>query len=215
MREERTCGSGHEPFCTVLLDVSESTGITKRQFTEGELVLLTGKIGSTGIIFIFLTTLVLGQGVPLTSAVSAFNKEGVTVFVIKNEIKKVQETLHGKGYYGGEVDGVIGLRTRASLRAYQKAENLPTTGQVDTRTAAGLGVRPESTWGDSKGDGWQVGHSSDIVVGDFKGGKPSAGIRWAEGSRHARKEVAKATVMEHARESGSNKQQAANEKHDR
>jgi hypothetical protein len=178
-------------------------------------VLLTSKIGSTGIVFTFLTTVVLGQGIPLSSAVSAFKKEGGPVFVIKNEIKKVQETLHGKGYYGGEVDGVIGLRTRASLRAYQKAENLPTTGRVDTRTAAGLGVRPESTWRDSKGDEWQVGHSSDIVVGDFKGGKPSAGIRWAEGSRHTRKEVARATAMDHARESGSNKQQAPNEKHDR
>lgn len=155
------------------------------------------------------------QGIPLSSVVSVLNKEGVPVFVVKNEIKKLQETLHGRGYYLGEVDGVIGLRTRASLRAYQKAENLPTSGQVDTRTAAGLGVRPESTWGDSEGDGWQVGHSSDIVVVDSKGGKPSAGIRWAEGSRHARKEVARARVMEHAREIGSNKQQAPNEKDDR
>src|ERR1035438_6985918 len=146
---------------------------------EGELMLLTSKIGWAGIIFTFLTTVVLAQGIPLSSAVSTFNKEGVTVFVIKDEIKKVQETLHGKGYYGGEVDGAIGLRTRASLRAYQKAENLPTTGQLDARTAAGLGVRPESTWGNSKNsksDGRQVGHSSDIVVGDFRGGKPSAGI---------------------------------------
>jgi peptidoglycan hydrolase-like protein with peptidoglycan-binding domain len=178
-------------------------------------MLLTSKIGWAGLIFTFLTTVVLGQGILPSSVVSAFNKEGVPVFVIKNEIKKVQETLHGGGYYEGEVDGVIGLRTRASLCAYQKAENLPTSGQIDTLTAARLGVRPESTWGNSKSDGRQVGHSSDIVVGDFKGGKPSAGIRWAEGSRHARKEVARSNVMEHARESGSNKQHAQNEKHDR
>lgn len=120
-------------------------------------MLLTSKLGSTGITFIFLTTVVLGQGVPLTSAVSVFNKDRVTVFVIKNEIKKMQETLQGRGYYGGEVDGIIGLRTRASLRAYQKAENLPTTGQVDTRTAAGLGVRPESTWRIPKVTGGRLG----------------------------------------------------------
>lgn len=42
----------------------------------------------------------------------------------------MQGTLHGRGYYGGEVDGVIGPRTRASLRAYQKAESLPTTGRL-------------------------------------------------------------------------------------
>jgi hypothetical protein len=210
------CSSRHEPFCTVLFEqVSESTGITKRQFTEGKLMLLTSKIGLAGTIFAFLTTVVLAQGIPLSSAVSAFNQERVTVFVIKDEIKKVQGTLHGRGYYGGEVDGVIGLRTRASLRAYQKAENLPATGQLDTRTAAGLGVRPESTWGNSKSDEQEVGHSSDIVVGDSKGGKPSAGIRRTEGSRHARKELARATVMEHARENHANEQQAPNEKHDR
>jgi peptidoglycan hydrolase-like protein with peptidoglycan-binding domain len=61
----------------------------------------------------------------------------------------------------------FGLRTRASIRAYQKAENLPITGQVDAHTAAGFGVRPESTWGTSPSGGREVGHRN----------KPSAGIR--------------------------------------
>jgi len=156
----------------------------------------------------------LGQHFPPSPAASNSNKEGVTVFVIKNEIKKVQEALRGKGHYGGKVDGVFGLRTRASIRAYQKAENLPITGQVDTRTAAGLGVRPESTWDISQRVGRQLGHSSDIVVGEFNRDKPSAGIRHAEGrpSQSARKELSRATAIGDNR--GANNQQAANEEDD-
>src|ERR1017187_3616847 len=104
---------------------------------------LATKIGWAGIAFALLTTGMLRQGFPRSPAGSDSNKQEVSVFVIKNELKKVQETLRGKGYYGGKVDGVFGLRTRASIRAYQKAENLPVTGQLDTQTAGKLGVRPE------------------------------------------------------------------------
>ncbi len=179
-------------------------------------MLLASKIGWAGIALTLLTTGMLGQGFPRSPAGSDSNREGVAVFVTKNEIKKVQETLRGKGYYGGKVDGVFGLRTRASIRAYQKAENLPITGQVDTRTAAGLGVRPELSWDNSQSAGWQVRHSSDIVAGKLNRDKPSAGIRRAEGrpSKTARKEVSRATAMEDNRVGGANQQQAENEEHD-
>jgi peptidoglycan hydrolase-like protein with peptidoglycan-binding domain len=94
----------------------------------------------------------------------------------------VQDTLRDKGHYRGKIDGVLGLRTRASIRAYQKAENLPVTGQVDTRTASGLGVRPESTWGDPQSTRQEVGRSGDGPGGEIKRDKPSASIKWAKGS---------------------------------
>jgi hypothetical protein len=56
---------------------------------------------------------------------------------------KVQETLRNKGHYRSKVDGVFGLRTGAGIRAYQRAESLPVTGQLDTQTAGKFGVRPE------------------------------------------------------------------------
>ncbi len=179
-------------------------------------MLLASKIVWAGIALTLLTTGMLGQDFPGRPAGSDSNKQGVAVFVIKNEIKKVQETLRGKGYYEGKVDGVFGLRTRASIRAYQKDENLPITGQVDTRTAAGLGVRSESNWDNSQSAGRQVGHSSDIVVSEFKSDKPSAGIRRAEGrpGQTARKEVSRATAIKDNRGGGANKQQAENEEHD-
>ena len=170
------------------------------------------KIEWAAIAFTLLTTAMLAQDFPRSRAVPDSNKKGVAVFVVKDEVRKVQETLRTKGYYDGKVDGVIGLRTRASIRAYQKAENLPITGQVDTRTAAGIGVRPESSWGNSESAGWEVGQGSDIVVGDIKRDKPSAGIRRAKASKSSRKEISRATAMEDNH--GANKQQAENKEPD-
>jgi peptidoglycan hydrolase-like protein with peptidoglycan-binding domain len=177
---------------------------------------LARKIGWAGIAFALLATGMLRQGFPRSPAGSDSNKQEVAVFVIKNEIKKVQETLRGKGYYGGKVDGVLGLRTRASIRAYQKAENLPVTGQVDVRTAAGLVVRPESSWINAQNTERDIGHSSDIVVGEIKRDKPSAGIRRAEGraTKTSRNEVSRANATQDNRGGGADKQQVENEEHD-
>jgi peptidoglycan hydrolase-like protein with peptidoglycan-binding domain len=141
---------------------------------------LANKIGSAGIAFAFLTTGISVQGFPRNPAGSDSNKQGVATFVTKNEISKMQETLLIKGHYRGKVDGVFGLRTRASIRAYQKAENLPVTGQVDALTADRLGIRPEANWDNSKSAGQEMGHGSDRAVGEIKRDKPSAGIRRAE-----------------------------------
>ena len=88
----------------------------------------------------------------------------------------MQQTLQDKGHYRGKADGVFGLRTRASIRAYQKAENLPVTGQLDNETAGKLGVTPEVR----EEIGYETTH-----------GKPSAGMRWAEGSRGTGKTLRK------------------------
>ena len=60
------------------------------------------------------------------------------------DVQGMQQTLQDRGRYHGKIDGVFGLRTRASIRGFQKAENLPATGQLDVRTASKLGVRSES-----------------------------------------------------------------------
>jgi peptidoglycan hydrolase-like protein with peptidoglycan-binding domain len=91
--------------------------------------------------------------------------------------RKMQQTLQGKGHFRGKVDGVFGLRTRASIRGFQKAENLPVTGQLDNQTAGKLGVRPED----------RAGTGNETTEG-----KPSAGIKWAPGSGRTRKPLPKA-----------------------
>jgi len=178
---------------------------------------LASKIGSAGIALTLLTTGMSLQAFPQSAAGSDSNKEKVAAFVVKNEIRKMQEILRDQGHYRGKVDGVFGLRTRAGIRAYQKAEHLPITGQVDTRTADRLGVRPESTWGNSESAGQQVGHGSDRASGEIKPDKPSAGIRRVERrtSNLSRKEISRATAVEDNHGDDANKQQAENEEHDR
>ena len=99
----------------------------------------------------------------------------------------MQQILRDKGHYRGEVDGVSGLRTWASVRGFQKAENLPVTGQLDPRTAAKLGVRP-------------AGRAESRY--ETTEGKPSAGIKWAKGSGRKSKTLRKAVKTVAAPESG-------------
>jgi peptidoglycan hydrolase-like protein with peptidoglycan-binding domain len=162
---------------------------------------LASKIGWAGIAFILLTTGMLVQGFPRNAAGSDSNEE-IAAFVVKNEITKMQEILRDKGHYRGKVDGVFGLRTRASVRAYQKAENLPITGQVDRRTADGLGLRPESNWNNSQSGGRQNGHGSDRAGGEINREKPSAGIKWTKGSGRTRKTLRKSVETVAAPENG-------------
>jgi peptidoglycan hydrolase-like protein with peptidoglycan-binding domain len=99
----------------------------------------------------------------------------------------MQQTLHDKGHYRGKVDGVFGLRTEASIRAFQKAENLPVTGQLDTNTAGKLGITAEVRE--------ETNHETTP-------GKPSAGIKLAKGSGQTRKTFRKVEKTVAASESG-------------
>jgi peptidoglycan hydrolase-like protein with peptidoglycan-binding domain len=156
-------------------------------------MVLASKVGWVGTAVTLLTTGMLVHGFPRNTAGSDSNKEGVAA-VHQSDIKKMQETLRNKGHYGGQVDGVFGLQTRASIRAYQKAENLPITGQVDPRTADGLGVRPEGRE--------EIGNGTPR-------GKPSAGIKWAKRSGRTSKTLWKAVKTVAAPESGPGDRQKA------
>ena len=127
------------------------------------------KIVCSGIVFLLMTPwtsgphpMPLDSGTDLSSEMPAGNQ-------IRDDVKEMQQTLQDEGHYRGKIDGMFGLRTRASIRGFQKAEHLPVTGQLDVQTASKLGVRPES-----RGD-----------TGDETQDKPSAGITWAEGSRRS------------------------------
>ena len=132
---------------------------------------LASKAAWAGVVFVLLTTGISGpRPTPLASEPNLI--EGVPAVRHPDGIKNIQETLRDRGHYRGKVDGVFGLRTGASIRAYQKAGNLPITGQVDTRTAEGLGVTSESREKNSY---------------ETTKDKPSAGIKWAKGPRRTNK----------------------------
>ncbi|HWY57257.1 MAG TPA: peptidoglycan-binding domain-containing protein [Terriglobales bacterium] len=163
---------------------------------------LAGKAACAGIVFLLLAMGISEpRPTPITSGPDLRN--GLPAVGHGSDAKKVQQSLRDKGHYQGDIDGVFGLRTRASIRGFQKAENLPATGQLDTGTADRLGVTPE----DHK-TGYQITQD-----------KPSAGIQLVRGSRRANKTPRKAvnTVADpESRRGGPEKTlQAENENHHR
>ena len=90
------------------------------------------------------------------------------------DVKKAQDSLHEKGYYNGQIDGIAGPRTERGIRQYQKAENLPVTGRLDVTTAGKLGVGSGSVGGSFKGAGQEVGQGSKEAGHEITQGKPVA-----------------------------------------
>ena len=54
-------------------------------------------------------------------------------------IERAQQALKDAGHDPGAVDGVMGGRTTAALKAYQKQEGLEPTGRLDDATLTKLG----------------------------------------------------------------------------
>jgi len=124
------------------------------------------KIAWAGFVFLLLATGISGpRPTPVTSGLEP-SKEAPAI-PHPYDVNSVQQALLDKGYYRGKVDGVIGLRTRAGIRAFQTAESLPVTDRLDKETAVRLGVSPE------------VRQETSYKI---KSDKPSAGKRWAKGS---------------------------------
>src|SRR5579872_819799 len=76
-----------------------------------------GKIVWAGIAFLLLATEISGPCSTLLPSGVDLSKE-VPAVTHPNDVNRMQQTLLDKGYYRGKVDGVVGLRTRASIRAY-------------------------------------------------------------------------------------------------
>jgi peptidoglycan hydrolase-like protein with peptidoglycan-binding domain len=125
----------------------------------------------------------------LAPMVSAADKPAV---LHHQDIKKVQQSLSDKGFYHGSADGVLGPRTRAGIREYQKSASLPVTGRLDGETAGKLGVGPESIGGSFKGAGQEVGKGGQEVGHEMKSGKPlAAGKEFGKGMGRAGEKVGK------------------------
>jgi peptidoglycan hydrolase-like protein with peptidoglycan-binding domain len=141
-------------------------------------MLLASKAALPAIVFILLSPGISGPRPAPVASRANLTQEEPAVWS-QNDVGKMQDTLRDKGHYRGKVDGLFGLRTRASIRAFQKAENMPVTGQLDPGTADKLGISLELRE--------ETGNESTK-------GKPSAGIKWVEGSRRKSKRKAVETV---------------------
>ena len=55
-------------------------------------------------------------------------------------VARVQERLARAGYYRGEIDGVIGPRTRSAIRVYERQHGLTPDGAIDRQLLAAMGL---------------------------------------------------------------------------
>ena len=113
-----------------------------------------------------------------------------TEAVAQNDISKVQQSLSDKGFYHGQIDGLLGPRTRQAIGEYQKSAKLPVTNQLDPETAGKLGVGSESIGGKFKGAGHEVGAGGKEAGHEIKKGQPvAAGKELGKGIGRAGKDV--------------------------
>lgn len=65
-------------------------------------------------------------------------------FTSTESIRFAQINLRDRGYYSGPINGEMTFATRNAIRQIQRDNNLPTTGDLDLRTARLLGIASES-----------------------------------------------------------------------
>jgi hypothetical protein len=67
------------------------------------------------------------------------------VKLTREQLQQAQTLLNEKGFNVGDVDGVLGPRTRRAVMAFQRQRGLEPSGQIDQQTATALGLSIAST----------------------------------------------------------------------
>lgn len=96
-------------------------------------------------------------------------------------VKQVQTALKDKGQDPGPIDGVMGPKTKAAIKAYQGANNLKATGRLDSETAKSLGVESASSSGSSSSAS-KSSKSGSSDMGADKSGASGAGSKSSKSS---------------------------------
>jgi len=83
------------------------------------------------------------DGHRLNAYYSAAERDRVDIGVVKMskwDIKNMQLALRDAGYKTGPIDGILGVKTRAALKHFQKDRNLKITGKATPITLGALRV---------------------------------------------------------------------------
>ena len=59
---------------------------------------------------------------------------------VSRMVIRVQAALMRRGVYDGDIDGLLGPKTRAALKAFQQSEGISQTGRMDIETLTRLGI---------------------------------------------------------------------------
>jgi peptidoglycan hydrolase-like protein with peptidoglycan-binding domain len=92
-------------------------------------------------------------------------------------IRSTQQMLKDKGYYQGDVDGILGPQTRRALRQYQKEHNMAATGRMTRETSERLGA----VNADDPSVGSHFEEAGEAIADKYS----AAGSRVAKGTRKA------------------------------
>ena len=63
----------------------------------------------------------------------------------RDQVRAAQQALKDKGHDPGSVDGVMGPKTQAALKDFQKSQGIQDTGRLDAETMSKLGVEGRSS----------------------------------------------------------------------
>ncbi|MBV8702118.1 MAG: peptidoglycan-binding protein, partial [Acetobacteraceae bacterium] len=77
-------------------------------------------------------------------------------------VRQVQQVLTQKHMYSGRPDGIWGPRTRRGLIAFQHANNLNASGDLDDATLQAMNITPAAGGGSASGGGMSGGGMSDM-----------------------------------------------------
>lgn len=85
---------------------------------------------------------------------------------IQQDVRQIQTELQSMGLYNGQIDGIVGPKTRSALRQYQQQQGLTVTGEIDQATLERLrqGQSRSGMSGSSQqgGSGGQMLSESDV-----------------------------------------------------
>lgn len=72
---------------------------------------------------------------------SSYYRPSVSYYSRPSLAADVQIALARRGYYYGEIDGIIGPQSRSAIRRYQASYGLPVTGSIDYPLMRSLALR--------------------------------------------------------------------------